>query len=230
MQLTQSIHQATLRSGVQCLRPQQIPAQVDFNAVNEYEWINNYKVLQAGFSKLRIDKVPPAVCISSTLAQALQRSRAGSDMLVLQADTCPICMQPVDVNKLVKARPLDNLEFMQWCAPQHADRSLPCRAGATMCSISSAVCISLVSACLEQSAFLTCTLRQGKHCIMRPMLVQSWQSSGAVACRFKRYYDTHANGDEQQYDPAARRAASKTGDVKRYMAELHAFDTQQPCT
>ena len=31
--------------------------QVDFNAVNDYDSINNYKVLQAAFSKLHIDKV-----------------------------------------------------------------------------------------------------------------------------------------------------------------------------
>jgi len=31
--------------------------QVDYNATDEYNAINNYKVLQAGFNKLKIDKV-----------------------------------------------------------------------------------------------------------------------------------------------------------------------------
>ena len=40
--------------------PQPITAcvlQVDFNSVQEYDWISNYKILQASFTKLRIDKV-----------------------------------------------------------------------------------------------------------------------------------------------------------------------------
>ena len=61
-----------------------------------------------------------------------------------------ICMQPVDVAKLVKARPLDNMEFMQW---------------------------------------------------------------------FKAYYDSHAPAISD-YDPWARRATSKTGDMKVRLKRL----------
>ncbi|RAL39061.1 hypothetical protein DM860_011547 [Cuscuta australis] len=68
--------------------------KVNFDAKTEYDMIQNYKVLQDVFNKLKIDKKRiQCVVVASSLDDPIIH---------------------IEVNRLVKGRPLDNLEFLQW--------------------------------------------------------------------------------------------------------------------
>jgi RP/EB family microtubule-associated protein len=77
--------------------------KVNWDAKQDYEFINNYKVLQNCFSKLKIDKVIPSPT----------RIRGGSN-LKMNHTSFVAGMQNIEVEKLIRAKYQDNLEFMQW--------------------------------------------------------------------------------------------------------------------
>ncbi len=79
--------------------------KVKWDAKSDFEFIQNYKLLQRVFEKRRIDKVPCAPRRS-----AWQRSRAACVTTTVSVGA----VQYIDVEKLVRAKYQDNLEFMQW--------------------------------------------------------------------------------------------------------------------
>lgn len=95
-----------IRSGDVCLElAQRLTSrivQVKFSASTEYDMINNYKVLQNVFNKLNISKVRLGASLRSG---SVSRFHCLSTVFFLQS---------IDVNKLIKGKPLDNMEFMQW--------------------------------------------------------------------------------------------------------------------
>lgn len=101
--------------------------QVNFEARSEYEMIQNYKILQEVFNKLNISKVKQVLNeLSSSYKSPGHWHKMRSLTWNLQSSILVMCissecfclqwchLQHIEVSKLVKGRPLDNLEFMQW--------------------------------------------------------------------------------------------------------------------
>ena len=88
-------------------------SKVNFGAKVEYEFVQNYKILQKVFDKCNVDKVraPPH-----------HSAPWGAPILLAAGGLTAARAQPIEVNKLVKAKYQDNLEFLQWMKGFH-DRS-----------------------------------------------------------------------------------------------------------
>ncbi|WVZ18492.1 hypothetical protein V8G54_005814 [Vigna mungo] len=76
--------------------------KVNFDAKTEYDMIQNYKVLQDVFNKLKIEK---GLLLTLLTFWAMQ-----SQFHWLYKFNA----RHIEVGRLVKGRPLDNLEFLQW--------------------------------------------------------------------------------------------------------------------
>eukprot|EP01047_Picozoa_sp_COSAG01_P079441 COSAG01_NODE_15076_length_1377_cov_1.466354_1_plen_206_part_00 len=115
-------------------------SKVNFAAKQEYEFVNNYKVLQGVFSRCNIDKVSRSYFAPGTLGRAWYASRSltlcrwmsswwGLVVLCCCACTCAWCCcgcQPIEVAKMCKAKYQDNLEFLQWMKGFHDRTSGEC--------------------------------------------------------------------------------------------------------
>uniref|UniRef100_A0A2N9J486 Protein ATEB1 homolog 2 n=1 Tax=Fagus sylvatica TaxID=28930 RepID=A0A2N9J486_FAGSY len=88
--------------------------KVNFDAKSEYDMIQNYKVLQEVFNKLKIDKVISSHWVGSTIRVCPFLPDLSGFEEVGIGFLSEFLDQHIEVNRLVKGRPLDNLEFLQW--------------------------------------------------------------------------------------------------------------------
>lgn len=84
-------------------------SRVKLNAKMEYEYLENFKILQKAFAKHRIDKVGGVWC--GGIRMRRRHARLGLPRRYRQL-THP--SQPIPVERLVKCKMQDNLEFLQW--------------------------------------------------------------------------------------------------------------------
>ena len=75
--------------------------QVDFNAATEYDAVNNYKVLQAAFTKMGINKVLHLpLTMSPSPNHHTYSSSSGTSASTLQVRISPACSwQPIVVQR-----------------------------------------------------------------------------------------------------------------------------------
>lgn len=83
--------------------------KVKWNAKVDYEFVHNYKILQSVFNRLKIDKVRPWAPPRGLPGRPphLRSSQYPRHPPLPRA-------QHIDVDKLIRAKYQDNLEFMQW--------------------------------------------------------------------------------------------------------------------
>lgn len=78
-------------------------SKVRFGATQEWEFVHNFKLLQKAFDSAGIKRVKPLLAPHHARTYVLMLSRV-----------CSSHAQHIDVPKLIRAKYLDNLEFLQW--------------------------------------------------------------------------------------------------------------------